>query len=234
MARVGLPADQHPAANASHGLAPWLSRGLLAPFFPSGHLRFFRRGGDPSRTQLRDPGDELHRNRFGEGKMDRPLSSALLIAARTCSSFGRSTSGCAAMYSSTDFGTLCFIPLILCFGMRVFLAVIHPDSSLSGDPFHTASVWVAQLGRRVDSRKCLVPGAGRRPFGHDLRSGPLESAAPRLRTPGATRCASCGRVGRRRWEAGNVLYRKSEFFVQQEKRPKHAPTLPCSQSYAIT
>src|SRR5258708_5481309 len=49
--------------------------------------------------------------------------TALLIAPRTCSSFGRSASGCAAMYSSTDFGTLCFIPLILCFGMRFFLAV---------------------------------------------------------------------------------------------------------------
>src|ERR1019366_6202447 len=41
------------------------------------------------------------------------LRTALLIAARTCSSFGRSASGCAAMYSSTDFGTLCFIHLIV-------------------------------------------------------------------------------------------------------------------------
>src|SRR5689334_9033965 len=31
--------------------------------------------------------------------------TAFLIVARTCSSFGRTTSGCAAMYSSTDFGT---------------------------------------------------------------------------------------------------------------------------------
>src|SRR5262245_15090917 len=44
--------------------------------------------------------------------------TALLIAARTCSSFGRTASGCAAMYSSTDLGTLCFISLILCFGVR--------------------------------------------------------------------------------------------------------------------
>src|SRR5580765_8280103 len=40
--------------------------------------------------------------------------TALRIAARTCSSFDRNASGCAAMYSSTDLGTLCFIPLILC------------------------------------------------------------------------------------------------------------------------
>src|SRR5262245_35600542 len=37
--------------------------------------------------------------------------TALLIAARTCSSFGRTASGCAAMYSSTDLGTLSFIRL---------------------------------------------------------------------------------------------------------------------------
>src|SRR5580698_5655781 len=35
--------------------------------------------------------------------------TALLIVARTCSSFGRTASGCAAIYSSTDFGMLCFI-----------------------------------------------------------------------------------------------------------------------------
>src|SRR5580698_9980819 len=35
--------------------------------------------------------------------------TALLIVARTCSSFDRTASGCAAIYSSTDFGMLCFI-----------------------------------------------------------------------------------------------------------------------------
>jgi hypothetical protein len=39
--------------------------------------RLFRCVGDPSRTQLRDPVDELHRNRFGEGEMDRPLSQLI-------------------------------------------------------------------------------------------------------------------------------------------------------------
>src|SRR6516165_5783959 len=38
---------------------------------------FFRRGGDPIRTQLRDPADELHRNRFGEWEMDRTLSQLI-------------------------------------------------------------------------------------------------------------------------------------------------------------
>src|ERR1700688_4407348 len=57
--------------NPDTGLSYWAS---LAPFFLSAQLRFFHRGGDPSRTQLRDPGDELYRNRFGEWKMDCPLS----------------------------------------------------------------------------------------------------------------------------------------------------------------
>jgi hypothetical protein len=50
---------------------------LLAPFFLSARQWFFRRGGDPSRTQLRDPGDELHWNRFAEGELDRPLSQLI-------------------------------------------------------------------------------------------------------------------------------------------------------------
>src|SRR5215813_11312875 len=40
--------------------------------------------------------------------------TALRIAARTCSIFGLTASGWAAMYSSTDLGTLYFMPLILC------------------------------------------------------------------------------------------------------------------------
>src|SRR6202035_5488213 len=59
----------------SFGAAFWTT--LLATFFPSAQQRFFRRGGDPSRTQLRDPVDELHRNRFGEGELDRPLSQLI-------------------------------------------------------------------------------------------------------------------------------------------------------------
>src|SRR5881392_1347550 len=54
--------------------------------------------------------------------------TALLITARTCWSFGRISSRCAAMYSSTDFGIPFFIPVILCFGMRVFLADIRYGS----------------------------------------------------------------------------------------------------------
>src|ERR1700722_10086330 len=88
--------------------------------------------------------------------------TALLIAARTCSSFGRSTSDCAAMYSSTDFGTLCFISLILCLGMRFFLAVIRLASSFSGDTFHTGSAWGAQLGRVAITVFCKpCPAAAR-------------------------------------------------------------------------
>ena len=66
--------------------------------------------------------------------------TALLIAARTCSSFGRTASGCAAMYSSTDFGTLFFIPLILWFRIRFRSPITVWPSGSSGDPFHTASV----------------------------------------------------------------------------------------------
>src|SRR6185437_9152906 len=43
----------------------------------SAQHRFSRRGGDPSRTQRCDPADELHRNRFGEWEMDRPLSQVI-------------------------------------------------------------------------------------------------------------------------------------------------------------
>src|SRR5258708_36196476 len=81
--------------------------------------------------------------------------TALLIAARTCSSLGRITSRCAAMYSSTDFGTLGFIPLILCFGMQFFLALIRLACSFSGR-FHPHSQCLgSQLGRAVSSEKCL-------------------------------------------------------------------------------
>src|SRR5215469_11831711 len=51
------------------------------------------------------------------------FGTALVIAEHTCSSFGRTASGCAAMYSSTDLGTLCFMFLILCSGIRFFLAI---------------------------------------------------------------------------------------------------------------
>src|SRR5664280_136703 len=66
--------------------------------------------------------------------------TALLIAARTCSSFGRTASGCAAMYLSTDLGTLFFIPLILWFRIRFRSPITVWPSGSSGDPFHTASV----------------------------------------------------------------------------------------------
>jgi hypothetical protein len=47
--------------------------------FASAQQWFFRRGGDPSGTQLRDPADELHRNGFGEWEMDRPLSQLIAL-----------------------------------------------------------------------------------------------------------------------------------------------------------
>jgi hypothetical protein len=53
------------------------------------------------------PKASLH---LGNAALPTASGTALLIAARTCSSFGRTASGCAAMYSSTDEGTLCFIP----------------------------------------------------------------------------------------------------------------------------
>src|ERR1017187_4478176 len=45
-----------------------------------------------------------------------------------------------------------------------------------------------------------------------------------------SRCTTTPPAG---WDDGSVLYRKREFFVQQEKRSKHAPIFPCSQNYAI-
>src|SRR5262249_23694132 len=67
-------------------LQPTASRGAgppcllpcrLATFLSSAWQRFFRHGGDPSRTQLRNSADELHRNRLGEWEMDRSLSQLI-------------------------------------------------------------------------------------------------------------------------------------------------------------
>jgi hypothetical protein len=58
------------------GGLPCLLLCRLALFFLSAQQRFFR-GGDPSRTELRNPADELHRNRFGEWEMNRPLSQLI-------------------------------------------------------------------------------------------------------------------------------------------------------------
>src|ERR1700692_1043593 len=60
------------------------------------------------------------------------FGTALLIAARTCSSFGRTASGCAAMYSSTDFGTLCFIPLILRLAQRRSAVPVRESVTCAG------------------------------------------------------------------------------------------------------
>ena len=78
LARVGLPAgqcraNQQPRADGP----PCLILGLLAPFFFSAQQRSFRRGRDPSRTQLRDADDELHRNLFSEWEVDSPLSQLI-------------------------------------------------------------------------------------------------------------------------------------------------------------
>jgi hypothetical protein len=55
---------------------PYLLLCRLALLFLSASRGFFR-GGDPSRTELRNPADELHRYRFGEWEMDRPLSQLI-------------------------------------------------------------------------------------------------------------------------------------------------------------
>src|SRR5215831_19375673 len=68
-------------------LEPAASNGrvALSPTLPScallclGAAAVFRRGGDPILTQLRDPADELHRNRFGEWEVDRPLSQLIAL-----------------------------------------------------------------------------------------------------------------------------------------------------------
>src|SRR5690349_5760557 len=62
------------------GGPPYILLRRLALSFLSAQQRLFRHGGDPSSTQLRDPADELHRNRFGEWEMDRPLPQ--LIASK--------------------------------------------------------------------------------------------------------------------------------------------------------
>src|SRR6266478_4894700 len=61
------------------GGPPCLLLCRLAPFSLSAQQWFFRRGGDPSGTQLCDPADELHRNGFGEWEMDRPLSQFIAL-----------------------------------------------------------------------------------------------------------------------------------------------------------
>src|SRR4051794_19368997 len=71
--------------------------------------------------------------------------TAFLIAARTCSSLGRTASGCAAMYSSTDVATASFIRLFYVprrLGPKKRIAVIempavaHAGKDAGGDAFH--------------------------------------------------------------------------------------------------
>ena len=202
--------------NRTSARPPCLLPCRLAPFFLSA-LRRFRRSGDPSRAQLRNPANELHRNRFGKWEMHRPLSQLippeliferreersrcgkqrivfleageiehrlsvqlvsghaisdalhrvrngppLLIASRTCSSFGRTASGCAAMYSSTDLGTLCFIHLILCFGSGSSSPELVPRAS-----FGPGGQWHRRTLEGVRVREYF--GAGR----NVRRTGPL-------------------------------------------------------------
>src|SRR5437016_2799631 len=73
LARRSLSCRQRTPA----GGPPCLLLCRLAPFSLSAQQWFFRRGGDPNRTQLRDPTDELHRNRFGEWEMDGTLSQLI-------------------------------------------------------------------------------------------------------------------------------------------------------------
>src|ERR1700719_4477233 len=105
--------------------------------------------------------------------------TALLIAARTCSSFGRSALVCAAMCSSTDFGTLCFIPLILCFGMRIFLA---------GLPF------LQRCGRAATFRTTLQPFCRATVFQAEV--APIDGFYVRTPHPDATRAGDANPCGR--------------------------------------
>src|ERR1022692_4254515 len=82
--------------------------------------------------------------------------TALLIAARTCSSFGRTASGCAAMYSSIDLGTLCFIPSFYVSTCGFSSPISVWPSTPSGDPFHTGSVLLCI--ELFCMERCLGPG----------------------------------------------------------------------------
>src|ERR1022692_2982347 len=82
--------------------------------------------------------------------------TALLIAARTCSSFGRTASGCVAMYSSIDLGTLCFIPSFYVSTCGFSSPISVWPSTPSGDPFHTGSVLLCIELFRME--RCLGPG----------------------------------------------------------------------------
>jgi hypothetical protein len=70
-----LPADQRPKATAA-GSGPLLLT-LSAFSVRSAQHRFLRRGSDSRRTQLRDPFDQLHGNRFDEREADCPLSQLI-------------------------------------------------------------------------------------------------------------------------------------------------------------
>jgi hypothetical protein len=117
------------------GGSPCLLLCRVAPFFLSAQQPFFGRGCDASRSQLRN---------------ERP---------RICSSFGRTASGCAPMYSSTDLGTLCLIhPFhVLACGCRYPSRAPHSVRRslphLAGKPFRTLarSAGSVQNSRSVPS-----------------------------------------------------------------------------------
>ena len=91
--------------------------------------------------------------------------TALLIAARTCSSFCRTASGCAAMYSSTELGTLCFIPSFYVSACVVSSPISAWPATSCGDPFHTPSVLSIELccmERRLGTQLRREVGKSRR------------------------------------------------------------------------
>jgi hypothetical protein len=73
------PADRCIRARVRRKRQPCRLSCQLAPLLLSPRQRFYRRGDDSSRTQLRDPADELHRNRSGELEVDRPLPQFILL-----------------------------------------------------------------------------------------------------------------------------------------------------------
>src|ERR1700719_75287 len=110
--------------------------------------------------------------------------TALLIAARTCSSFGRSTSDCAAMYSSTDFGTLCFIP------HSIFRRAVFPRPMAM---MQVGIVWLVVYQRQMPLRSRAVETC--HPLIGEIRySDQWESPHDRSRL--SQDCAEPGRRGR--------------------------------------
>jgi len=151
---------------ADHCLAPTASRGgpycllpcRFAPSFPSAQQRFFRCGGDP--IQRREERARCGKQRivFLEGGEIQQRLSVQLVSGHAIPDAlhclrNRSPNCGANLFELPPdrlglrgnvlvnrHGNALFHTLILCFGLRFFLADIVWPSTPSGDPFHTGSV----------------------------------------------------------------------------------------------